>query len=407
MSLNQQSRRDFIKTALSCGVATALSGVSLQASAATHNAPKFIFINFSDGYPRGTWHPSMGDNGLEMNLCTQGLAQYKDNIVFLSGCESEGGSGHGGYNGVWQERSGQGSLDVHFENAFAAGMPKRAVRLGVDTNYWGHGGLVTSRSVSGAGLTHEDNPQSIFNELFGGQESTGPSIEARKLALLSNAIPDIELLRSQVNGVETQKTSTFSSVTTEVEQELTNASNGSGQCSTGIFGSTSSGRDKRADLQVANAVLALSCEKTKVVSLQLGTSNDSKVVEKVSQTVPHDASHYGSQGLKEIYINHRQWYLSKVTRLIDMLKLQPDDNGNMFDNTIIMVTSEMDDGQAHSSRDLPVLLIGGKNTALNTKPNGHLIENVGPIGQVLKAYANAYGVNTPYQNPPLAQLFNA
>ncbi|MGF1777403.1 DUF1552 domain-containing protein [Vibrio nomapromontoriensis] len=403
-----QSRRNLLKTSIAASVGLGFCTLPTFAkSTATNNSDtKFIFVNFSDGYPRGKWHPKQSSNGLEMNDCTAELEQYKDHIVFFSGCKSTGGTGHDGYKGVWQENVGQGSIDFHFENYFSSGMPKRALRLGVDTNYWGHGGFVTSRNLNGA-LMHNDDPQAIFNDLFGGDISEGNSIESRKLALLSKSIPDIELLEQQLGGLEAAKTNAFRTTSQDVNTELNNAIGNAGKtCNTSIFSSTAEGRDRRADLQVANAALALSCEKTRIVSLQLGTSNDSKVVESVSRTVPHDASHYSSATLP-IYIQHRRWYLSKVTRLIELLKTMPDTGGStLFDNSIIMVTSEMDDGQAHSSSDLPFVLIGGNNTKLATEKGGRLMENVGPIGQILAAYSKAYGVSIPYKNAPLSGLFH-
>ncbi|OEF09805.1 DUF1552 domain-containing protein [Vibrio genomosp. F10] len=395
------SRRSFLKASVFAGIGAGLAKFPAKSFAASgDNASKFIFVNFSDGYPRGTWHPTGNSGGLTMNACTEGLEAYKNDIVFLAGCRSEGGTGHSGYNGVWQEESGQGSIDVHFESVYAQGMPKRALRLGVDTKYWGHGGLVTSRSVNGSGLVHNDDPNAIFSELYGSQEGNQDPVEQRKLALLSSYLEDVAHLSDNLGGLEQRKLDTYSQATTQTKQELENALTDTGQCSTSLYMSDSYGRDKTADLQVANAAMALSCGKTNIVSLQLGTSNDSKVVETVSTTPPHSASHYGSASLKQTYIAHRQWYVSKVTRLIEHLKLM-----GVYDDCIIYVTSEMDDGQAHSSNDLPCMLIGGKNSKLVTQNGGRIIRNVGAIGQVLSSMASAYGVQTPYQSPVINDLF--
>ncbi|NRF27997.1 DUF1552 domain-containing protein [Vibrio coralliilyticus] len=396
------SRRSFLKASLFAGVGAGLAKLpsSSFASGMGNSASKFVFINFADGYPSGTWHPTGDSGGLMMNACTQGLEAYKNDIVFLAGCRSEGGSGHSGYNGVWQEEIGQGSIDVHFETIFAQGMPKRAVRLGVDTNYWGHGGLVTSRSVNGSGLVHNDDPNAVFTELFGVQQDGQDPIEQRKLALLSSYLEDVAELSYNLNGLEQSKLDTYSQASTETKQELENALNSTGQCSNSLYVSDSYGRDKTADLQVANAAMALSCDKTRIVSLQFGTSNDSKIVEIVSNTAPHSASHYGSSSMKQTYIAHRQWYMSKVTKLIDHLKLL-----GIYDDCIIYVTSEMDDGQAHTSDDLPCMLIGGRNTKLKTQEGGRIIRDVGAIGQVLSSFASAYDVPNPYRNSAIDSLF--
>ncbi|WP_061039462.1 DUF1552 domain-containing protein [Vibrio coralliirubri] len=397
------SRRGFLKTSVAASVGAGLSVLPVASFAASNSSEtKFIFISFSDGYPRGTWHPSGESGNLVMNECTVGLEDYKDDIIFFTGCRSEGGAGHSGYNGVWQEKSGQGSIDTHFEAVFSSGMPKRAVRIGVDTNYWGHGGLVTSRSITGDALVHNDNPDAIFAELFGSQGSSndGNSIEQRKLNLMSKYLDDVAVLKDNLNGLEYNKLDTYEKSVSDVKIELENALASSGECSTTLYGSESYGRDKTADLQVANAALALSCAKTRIVSLQLGTSNDSAVVSTVSNIAPHSASHYGSASLKETYIAHRKWYVSKITKLIKNLKAM-----NLYDDCVIYVTSEMDDGQDHSSNDLPCMLIGGKNTRLATQSGGKIVRNVGPIGKVLSSLANAYGVPVPYSNVAIPGVF--
>ncbi|WP_061019000.1 DUF1552 domain-containing protein [Vibrio splendidus] len=397
------SRRGFLKASVAAGVGTGLSVLPMTSFAAgSASETKFIFINFSDGYPRGTWHPSGESGNLVMNECTVGLEEYKDDIIFFTGCRSEGGSGHGGYNGVWQEKSGQGSIDTHFEALYSSGMPKRAVRIGVDTNYWGHGGFVTSRSKTGDALVHNDNPDAIFEELFGSQASGngGSPIEQRKLDLMGKYLDDVAILKDNLNGLGYNKLDTYEKSVSDVKNELENALASTGECSTALYGSDSYGRDKTADLQVANAALALSCAKTRIVSLQLGTSNDSAVVTTVSDIAPHSASHYGSASLKATYISHRQWYVSKVVKLIQNLKAM-----NLYDDCVIYVTSEMDDGQNHSSNDLPCMLIGGKNTRLKTLPGGKIVRDVGPIGKVLSSLANAYGVPVPYSSTVIPEVF--
>jgi hypothetical protein len=104
--------------------------------------------------------------------------------------------------------------------------------------------------------------------------------------------------------------------------------------------------------------------------------------------------------MKQTYIAHRRWYLSKVILLIEYLKQL-----KLYDDCMIYVTSEMDDGQAHSSGDVPCMLIGGKNTKLATQTGGKIIRNVGPIGGVLSSFADAYGVPVPYTSGLISGVF--
>lgn len=409
----QLSRRQMIKGSLALSVMAGLGLPTFNASAAgTSTSPKFIFVSFSDGYPKGTWHPTGSDGNLVMNACTEPLNKYKDYAVFVHGNRSEGGSGHGGYKGQMQEQEGQGSLDYHCEQHYGPGMPKKAIRLGVDTNFWGHGGFVATRSPNGA-LHANDSPHQIFNELFAGESGGETDKNLKKMRLLASSLEDVQLLQTQSQQLASSRLATMEQVGASLEEELQSAGIVVGECPISIYDqlNNGNGRDRTLNLQVANTILALACGKTRVVTLSLGTSNDSAQVSSVSTMVPHDASHYGSGTVKETYIKHRQWYLSCVTKLIDELKKIPDPEiggSSLFDNTIIMVSSEMDDGNAHSSNDLPAVLLGGKNTKLKTVKGGRLVQNsTGNMGGVLRAFSDAYELNAPYQNKPIQGLFKA
>ncbi|AQM21019.1 MULTISPECIES: DUF1552 domain-containing protein [Vibrio] len=408
----QLTRRQLIKGSVALGVMAGLGLPSFNVHAGrSSTSPKFIFISFSDGYPRGTWHPTISGGQLAMNACTSPLENYKDYAVFIEGNKSQGGSGHDGYKGQMQEREGQGSLDYHCEQQYGSGMAKKALRLGVDTNYWGHGGFVATRSPNGA-LRATDSPHQVYNDLFAGESGSGESPQdVKKLRLLASSLEDVQILQTQLEQVAASKLQTMDSVGASLQEELQSSGIVTGECPTYIYDQLNqgNGRDLTLNLQVANTILALACGKTRVVTLSLGTSNDSAQVASVSAMVPHDASHYGSSTIRETYIRHRQWYLSSVTKLIDQLKKIPDPEvggSSLFDNTIIMISSEMDDGNAHSSNDLPAVLLGGQNTQLNTANGGRLVQNTtGNMGGVLRSFSDAYGLNAPYTNSPIPGLF--
>ncbi|MDA9556461.1 DUF1552 domain-containing protein [Vibrio sp.] len=409
------SRRNFLKTSMSAGVGAGIASMvplsSAQASGVDDNT-KFIFINFSDGYPRGKWHPSGSNGNLSMNECTRDLDAYKDNIVFFENIATNGGSGHDGFRNLWRENQNQNSIDIEMQSQFSSGLPRGILRLGVDSHYYGHGSRQPSIIAgSTSGVSHEDNPQVVYNSLFApifaspGEAQQKANRDRAKIDILSQSIEDVRLLRGNLGGVEASKLTAFEQASLNARTELQNSLDSSvGTCSD-LFNGSSSGRDLRADLQVANVAMALACGQTRVVSLQLGTTNDSKNVEVISNsTSPHDESHKRSA----LNIEHRRWYLSKITKIIEHLKLQPDVNGNMFDNTMIFVTSEMDDGSDHSSNNLPVMLIGGKNTRLETQEGGKIFRmpTRTPIGRLLRTYADAYGLNHPYSGTSIPGVFS-
>ena len=57
--------------------------------------------------------------------------------------------------------------------------------------------------------------------------------------------------------------------------------------------------------------------------------------------------------------NYRVWYAQQLAKFITMLKNTPDVTGTLFDNTIIMHSSELGDGAPHKTDRIPYVFAGG------------------------------------------------
>ena len=54
-----------------------------------------------------------------------------------------------------------------------------------------------------------------------------------------------------------------------------------------------------------------------------------------------------------------RFYLRQLAYFLDKLKSTKEGEGNLLDNSMILLTSSLMDGNAHDSRQLPVVLAGG------------------------------------------------
>jgi hypothetical protein len=75
----------------------------------------------------------------------------------------------------------------------------------------------------------------------------------------------------------------------------------------------------------------------------------------------HQASHYGqsSSTLFTSYTQQVTWFVQQFAYVLDQLKQRPEGAGTMLDNSIVLLCSEVSDGNTHSHDDMP-FIIGGK-----------------------------------------------
>ena len=396
-----------------------LLGTATVQAATTAPLQKFVFVSFSDGYPGGTWAPSKNKDGsLKMNRCTEPLQAIQENCLFINGLDLRGSTGHDGFLTQWRDGSlnapSMDTLIAEQEN-YRTGFTHPHVRAGVDTGLWGHGTRVPSQRRGRSTLTYVDSPSALFNRLFGDQGalSSGGSVKWKKQAILDQSIDDLKdmmgrmgtfeeaKLKAHMRELETAKASLSSSATSDnvLESLLWRPFSEGG------------GRDLSAELQVQNIVLALATGKSKIGCLALGSTNDNAKIQGVANNIPpHETSHM-TYGLGA-FVETRQWYMKQVYRLAYRLSKIDDVNGTkLFDNTLIVVSSEMSGD--HSPSNLPVVLIGGKSADgtnrslvnLGADGKGRSISHNAPVGSLWNGMSQALGIKSPYTSTPIPGVF--
>jgi hypothetical protein len=402
-----KARRNFLKGLLSVGACTALpmqtfSNLAFAGGGGSSPQLKFLFINFSDGYPKDCWHPvsipgsdQYHPTEFSLNLVTKELEAVREYALFIDGLQLRGSAGHDGYKNIWRsENSSSLSLDVAIarNSSFNDGVPFASVNAGVSCGHWGHGASVPSRERSGQGyVRYEDDPRKLYSTLFGDDEvlmafSGGADIDQKKTTMLESSIADLNKMKQQLGSLERAKLEAHLSALTELRQRIGNSGSGSrpdiwhpfpegyerwnNSDIIGASGNSHKLRNDIAELQVQNLVMALAAGKTNVACLSLGTSNDNAVIDGYGNNrAPHDTSHYIASN-RDDFISTRQWYLSKVSKAVAKLAELPDINGtSMLDNTLVVLTSEMSDD--HCPKGVPVVLFGGKS------PSGAVQQQLG------------------------------
>ena len=85
-----------------------------------------------------------------------------------------------------------------------------------------------------------------------------------------------------------------------------------------------------------------------------------------------------------------KWEMDRLAYLLTKLKALPDSDGRtVLDNTLILYSSDISDGDAHNHDDMPVVLAGG---GAGFKMGRHVEYPEMPhFGQLFLSIANAFG----------------
>ena len=115
------------------------------------------------------------------------------------------------------------------------------------------------------------------------------------------------------------------------------------------------------DLQIENISLALRCNLTRVITLQMG-SQDANFYTEALQMPYNQVIHSGNTAN---YIAYRNYFSQQLAKLILKLKNTSDLNGNpLLDSTLVVQVSSCGDDAIRSGSDAPFMIAGG-GSAIN------------------------------------------
>ena len=97
-----------------------------------------------------------------------------------------------------------------------------------------------------------------------------------------------------------------------------------------------------------------------VGELEEGTDISAVADKHISMTPLHlDLTHNGRAADKEaMYLKTNQYHIAQFAYLTERMKAISEGETSLLDNSILMLTSSLFDGDAHSAEQLPILLTG-------------------------------------------------
>ncbi|MFO0589440.1 MAG: DUF1552 domain-containing protein [Polyangiaceae bacterium] len=368
-------------------------------------AKRVIFFYFPDGValPSGgsslqnDFHAQGTGSSFTLSKQLEPLAPFKDDCVFLRGLHmgsaGENNHGEGAKKLLTGVDGGNGqSLDQYLASTFGAGAAWHHLYLGAMSKQ----NKDTPRSAdayvsypsAGQSIVPEDNPRAAFEALFG-QGSIGQPGQTMPdpddVSVIDGVLDDMNSLKARLGNVEKSKLDVHLTALREAEKRIKNVSGSPpASCDSPVAPGIDEGSlykdatfPATLQAQMDLMVLAMACGVTNVGTIQASYHTSELIMSRFENTEmyapnfdmrSHQASHYGSAGsdLFNAYVLQVRWWMSQFAYLLDALKKRPDGDGTMLDTSLVVLCTEVSDGNSHSHHDMPFLLGGRANGRLST-----------------------------------------
>ncbi|MFZ9886512.1 MAG: DUF1552 domain-containing protein [Myxococcota bacterium] len=423
------TRRSFLRgLAGTVSIVGGGAGAALFSSSARADlgqARRIIFFYFPDGVAGPSqngepslWHPSGSEHNFGLPAQVSALEPYKNDCIFFTGLSmgsTDNGSHPGGAKKLLTAKDGGSgwSIDHFLGQTAGADRPFRHLYLGAMANQNGASGDKHITYVNpGQTVAPEDNPIAAFGRLFDGNapESTpapsttpgGPARPNLEVSVLDGMLAEMNAYKTRLGAVEAAKLDFHLESLREVEtrvRALEETTTGDVQVSAscqnvvvadGGFANGELYNPERfpsiLKTQIDVMVNAMACGLTRVGTIQ-GSHHTSELIMSrflnTSMYTPgydmrsHQASHYGAshddtKSEFDHFMKQRKWWVAQFAYLLEQLKTRPEGEGTMLDHSIVVLCSEVCDGNTHQHDNMPFVVAGGASGFFSTGRLLHL-----------------------------------
>jgi hypothetical protein len=261
--------------------------------------------------------------------------------------------------------------------------------------------------INGAPVNPESNPMDTFTRLFAGApinpmgDAAAKKAIAQKKSILDYVSHNLEQFKSRVSTEDRKVVDSHLSSIRDLENKLGAMGPAVGDCGGKDPGaytkdqilSTDALFPKIMDAYTDMMLAAVKCDITDVATLQLSDSTGNQI--NFGSFVPgipprgtgyksafrnwHDLGHNPIVGGVDHHKIVDKWCMQKFADFLTKVKAIPQAGGSMLDNSLVMWTNHMEDGESHASQKVPWLLAGkagakGLNTGICAASAGKPIQ---------------------------------
>jgi hypothetical protein len=421
-------RRTFLRgagTALALPLLDAMfPAFATAAQTQARMAKRLSVFTVPNGIIMDKWTPATTGGEYALTAVLEPLAPFKDRMVVLSGlANSEAGklefeiagdhpracsayltathpkmtSGADIHCGVSMDqvvakelgmRTQLPSLEIGLELAMAGACESAYSCVYYNTIVW---------SSPTSPLPMENRPRAVFERLVG--DSTDPAERAARMkedqSILDLVSGDLTRLMRSVGASDRLKLDQYSDAVRSVERQIQVAEQQTSrelpqmEKPIGVPGRFSDYARLMLDLQV----LAFQGDMTRVSTFMLGHEMGGRAYPELGFGDPHHAlTHHQGDAEKiakvtQINIFHAGLYRYYLERMQSV----PDGDGTLLDHSLLMYGSALSDGNMHLYKDLPVVLLGGRDAGITGGRHVRYPENT-PIANLYLTMLDMLGI---------------
>jgi hypothetical protein len=398
------SRRTFLR---GTGAAIALPWLESMARGGTVSqlaAPKppvrFACLYFPNGAWMKNWTPDKTGVDYELPYSLSPLAEVKEQVLVLSGLDkknSHEGDGHYAKTAnfltglhvnktIGRDISAGGtSMDQIAAQKVGTTTPLPSLELGIDPIVSGvdanvgytrlYASYIAWRAPN-VPVAREINPRAVYERLFGAKDANGKPIAKTDSAdddrsLLDAALGDAKDLRGRLGRDDQVKMDEYLESVRAVERQIafatkTDQRHWHPESKPELSAPDSkipSDYQKHVQLMLDLIVLAFWTDQTRIATFMFANDVSNRNFSSYIDGVKgghHQLSHHENKPEKQQqYSMINRWHAAQYARMLKKMAAVKEGDGNLLENSMILMGSGMSDGNRHDPANLPIL-IGGK-----------------------------------------------
>ena len=418
--MNESTRREFLKhLGISAASVPFLTGLPSLALAESLAKPKqrLIILFSPDGVVPTTFWPDEVGTEFTLKQSLKPLEPFKNKTLILNGvCDRVRGDGDNHMRGIGCLLTGselfpgniQGGSDtpagwssgISIDQEIKNYLQKSAItRTRFGSLEFGvmvpeHADTWTRMVYAGANkpVAPIDDPYLMFQKLYG-------SMKDKELlkSVLDDLSEDIKKVKTQISKADQKLLDEHMSLVRDMETEIktaskTNVGHKVPDITPGVR------RDNNnipqiSKLQIDLLVSAFLADSARVATLQYTNSvGQARFTWLGIQEGQHDLSHEpdSNKEAQEKLTKINQWYCEQLAYLAKKLSetKEPDGNGTLLDNTTIVWTNELGQGNSHTLENIPFVVVGG---GLGFKMGRSMKYDRVPHNRLLMSLAHGFG----------------
>ena len=363
-------------------------------TAAAKPVRRFGAVYVPMGMNMRQWTPA-AEGPLQLQPIMGPVARFKDQLLVVSGLDSKEGDGtdsgpHPRCQTSWltgaRAKRTEGadiyagvSMDQIIAKEFGHETQLASLELGIESNdllgvcnigYSCAYNNTCSWRAPTIPLPMENNPRAVFERLFGASDSTDPQARLADIqknrSILDSVTQKVSFLQRGLSSGDRARVGEYLEAVRDIERRIQKAEEQVGQelpvvqQPIGIPATY----EEHAKLMFDLMAIAYQSDLTRVSTYMLGREASVRSYSEIG--VPdshHPLSHHANDPEKlakiaKINIFHMQMF----AYFLDKLKATPDGDGSLLDHTLLMYGSGMSDSNIHYTRNVPTLIVTGRNT---------------------------------------------